>query len=41
MKEEVNILLEIIDYNEHEHVGINFYISYIGPLSGLGTNVPQ
>ncbi len=28
--EEANIRLEIIDNNEHEDGGINFYISYIG-----------
>jgi len=38
IKEEVNIPLEIIDNNEHEDGGINFYISYVGPLGGLGTN---
>jgi len=32
--EEANISLEIIDNNEHEDGGINFYISYIGPLAG-------
>lgn len=31
IKEEANIPLEIIDNNEHEDGGINFYISYIGP----------
>ncbi len=38
MREEANIPLEIIDDNEHENGGINFYISYIGPLGGMGTN---
>jgi predicted nucleotidyltransferase component of viral defense system len=38
IKEEANIPLEIIDNNEHEDGGINFYISYIGPLGGLGNN---
>ena len=38
IKEEANIPLEIIDNNEHEDGGINFYISYIGPLGGLGAN---
>ncbi len=38
IEEEANIPLEIIDNNEHEDGGINFYISYIGPLGGLGTN---
>ncbi|HPG08344.1 MAG TPA: nucleotidyl transferase AbiEii/AbiGii toxin family protein [Saprospiraceae bacterium] len=36
--EEANISLEIIDNNEHEDGGINFYISYIGPLGGSGAN---
>ena len=38
ISEEANIPLEIIDNNEHEDGGINFYISYIGPLGGLGSN---
>lgn len=38
IKEETNIPLEIIDNNEHEDGGINFYISYIGPLGGQGNN---
>jgi len=38
VKEEANIPLEIIDNNEHEDGGINFYISYVGPLGGLGAN---
>ena len=36
--EEANIPLEIIDDNEHDDGGINFYISYIGPLGGQGNN---
>ncbi len=36
--EEANIPLEITDHNKHEDGGINFYISYIGPLGGLGVN---
>jgi uncharacterized protein len=32
--EESNIPLEIIDNNEHEDGGINFYITYLGPLGG-------
>ncbi len=36
IKEEANIPLEIIDDNEDG--GINFYISYIGPLGGQGNN---
>lgn len=38
IRDEANIPLEIIDNNEHEDSGINFYISYIGPLGGLGAN---
>ena len=38
VKEEANIPLEIIDDNEHEDGGINFYIGYTGPLGGLGSN---
>ena len=34
VREEANIPLEIIDNNEHEDGGINFYISYSGPLGG-------
>jgi predicted nucleotidyltransferase component of viral defense system len=37
-KEEANIPLNIIDNNEHEDGGINFYISYVGPLGGFGSN---
>jgi len=36
--EEANIPFEITDDNEHEDGGINFYISYVGPLGGLGAN---
>ena len=36
--EEANIRLEIINNNEHEDGGINFYISYVGPLGGQGNN---
>lgn len=38
IKSEANIPLSIIDNNEHEDGGINFYISYIGPLGGQGNN---
>ena len=38
IKEEANIPLEIIDNNEHEDGGINFYINYVGPLGGFGNN---
>ncbi|MDY0018008.1 MAG: nucleotidyl transferase AbiEii/AbiGii toxin family protein [Candidatus Delongbacteria bacterium] len=37
IKEETNIQLEIIDNNEHEDGGINFYIGYAGPLGGTGS----
>lgn len=38
VSEEANIPFEIIDDNLHEDGGINFYISYVGPLGGLGAN---
>ncbi|MBL7768496.1 MAG: nucleotidyl transferase AbiEii/AbiGii toxin family protein [Flavipsychrobacter sp.] len=38
IKDEANIPIDIIDNNEHEDGGINFYISYIGPLGGQGNN---
>ena len=38
VKDEANIPLAIIDNNEHEDGGINFYISYTGPLGGQGNN---
>lgn len=38
IKVEANIPLEITDNNEHEDGGINFYISYIGPLGGHRSN---
>ena len=38
IKDEANIPVDIIDNNEHEDGGINFYISYIGPLGGQGNN---
>jgi predicted nucleotidyltransferase component of viral defense system len=38
IKDEANIPLEIIDNKEHEDGGMNFYISYIGPLGGQGNN---
>ncbi|MEJ0101082.1 MAG: nucleotidyl transferase AbiEii/AbiGii toxin family protein [Bacteroidota bacterium] len=37
-RDESNIPFEIIDNNEHEDGGINFYISYVGPLGGQGNN---
>jgi uncharacterized protein len=38
VREQANIPLEIIDNNEQKDGGINFYISYIGPLGGQGAN---
>lgn len=38
VRKEANIPLEIIDNNKHEDGSINFYISYVGPLGGLGAN---
>jgi predicted nucleotidyltransferase component of viral defense system len=38
IREEANIPLEIIDNNEHEDGGINFYIGYVGPLGGYGSH---
>lgn len=38
IRDEANIPLEIIDNNEHQDGGINFYISYVGPLGGTGAN---
>jgi len=38
IKEASNIPLAIIDNDEHEDGGINFYISYVGPLGGQGNN---
>jgi len=38
IKEEANIPLTILDDNEHEDGGINFYIGYTGPLGGLASN---
>jgi predicted nucleotidyltransferase component of viral defense system len=38
ISEEANIPLEIVDNNEHEDGGINFYISYVGPLGGIGAH---
>ncbi|NQU68259.1 MAG: nucleotidyl transferase AbiEii/AbiGii toxin family protein [Candidatus Marinimicrobia bacterium] len=38
IKDEANIPLEITDDNQHADGGINFYISYTGPLGGKGAN---
>lgn len=37
-REEANIPLEIVGNAEHEDGGINFYIGYVGPLGGQGSN---
>ncbi len=37
IKDEANIPLAIIDQNDHEDGGMNFYISYIGPFGGDGS----
>lgn len=38
IKEEANIVLEVIDQNTHEDGGMNFYIHYVGPLGGQGAH---
>jgi len=38
IKEEANIPLTLLDDNEHEDGGINFYIGYTGPLGGQAGN---
>lgn len=38
VRSEANIPLEIKDNNEHDDGGINFFIGYVGPLGGLGSN---
>jgi len=38
IRDEANIPLETINNNEHEDGGINFYISYVGPLGGAGAH---
>ena len=38
INDEANIPLGITDNNDHEDGGINFYISYIGPLGGQGNH---
>lgn len=38
IKDEANIPLQIIDNNEHQDSGINFYIGFIGPLGGQGNH---
>ena len=38
IKEEANIPLAIVDQNDHEDGGNNFYMSYVGPFGGDGSN---
>jgi len=38
INEEANIDLEVIDQNDHEDGGMNFYIHYVGPLGGQGAH---
>lgn len=38
VREEANIPLAIMDFGIHETGNINFYISYTGPLGGMGAN---
>lgn len=38
IKNETNTPLEIIDQNDHEDGGMNFYIQYVGPLGGVGAH---
>jgi len=38
IKESANIPLSIADVTLHEDGGLNFYINYIGPLGGMGSN---
>ncbi len=38
VKEASRIPLEIIENTEHQDSGINFFITYTGPLGGLGNN---
>lgn len=38
VREEANIPLAMEDFDIHETGNINFYISYVGPLGGIGAN---
>ena len=38
IRDEANIPLGIIDDTEHDDGGINFYIGYVGPFGGQGSN---
>ena len=38
IREDANIPVEILESNKHEDGGMNFYIGFVGPLGGQGTN---
>ncbi len=38
IREDANIPLEILESNKHVDGGINFYIGFVGPLGGQGSN---
>jgi uncharacterized protein len=38
IKESANISLSIVESKLHEDGGVNFYINYMGPLGGAGSN---
>jgi predicted nucleotidyltransferase component of viral defense system len=38
IKESANIPLLIVDNTLHEDGGLNFYVNYVGPLGGIGSN---
>lgn len=38
VREEANIPLAMEDFGIHETGNINFYITYVGPLGGVGAN---
>jgi predicted nucleotidyltransferase component of viral defense system len=38
IKESANISLSIVENKLHEDGGLNFYINYVGPLGGVGSN---
>lgn len=38
VREEANIPLAMEDFGIHETGNVNFYITYVGPLGGVGTN---
>ncbi len=38
IKESANISLSIVENKLHEDGGLNFYMTYVGPLGGVGSN---